>query len=205
MMDDAIRGSRTLRCTSLHQSTVPLSPSTSLSSSVIDDADLEDDLNEEKQDGGNEYGLRRPSRAKQDYATSPDTPSEFIARARKVTYRRDLMTPKTKSFKRVQDSLREDSTPIEAEIKKEATLARILKEKSDEGPILQPAIQFDNPFEEVVEEQGTSAGRAKRVREEVRYEPYSAKRRAVSPSPASPLGSPSVAKTSIWRISDLNI
>lgn len=54
---------------------------------------------------------------------------DAIARARKVHYRRDALLPKTKSFDRVQNTLKEDSAPTESDIKKEATLAQILKGK----------------------------------------------------------------------------
>lgn len=218
------RLSKPLRCTSLHQSTIPDSPSNSYTESVIDENDLDEEEEEEECQESSIFELRRPSTTRRSIASdsilasSPEQASFLaelpgaIARARKVHYRREALVPKTKSFKRVQESLKEDATPFEADIKKEATLARILKQKSDEGlpnapvPMLAPPLQFENPFDLDMPVEESIPGRTtKRTREDVRYEPYSHKRRAVSPSPASPLGSPSVAKTSIFRISDLNI
>lgn len=195
---------------------------------------------------------------------------DAIARARKVHYRRDALLPKTKSFNRVQNSLKEDSAPFETDVKKEATLAKILQSKSsgetsDLGidelhqamsansekstPALGPpltlstdtmAVTTDTPFHprltpsnsldreetlftmediptSIPKTAGSSSGTtrtgrsAKRKNEESgRYEPYAMsspvthKRRAVSPSPASPLGSPGV-KGSIFRIENLTL
>lgn len=206
---------------------------------------------------------------------------DAIARARKVHYRRDALLPKTKSFNRVQNSLKEDNAPFEADIKKEATLAKILKEKAatgtqedvtsshipqDDGHKAEPhglleSCSFPNMFEHSSDtpprsndahglseredtlftmedintsspkcltsparshvegsvaaldsrhprsSQARSARASKRKNEETRYEPYNMsfnKRRAISPSPSSPLGSPNV-KGSIFRIEDLTL
>lgn len=201
-----------------------------------------------------------------------------IARARKVHYQRDALLPKTKSFNRVQNSLKEDSAPVEADVKKEATLAKILKEKlgspqqaevpaiarvlysGDSPQRLAEAVTFTETNSDIRESIArrlsenlgceredtlftmedintcspkslTSPGRnvgtdsgctsdnrhmranqsrglrpAKRKNDEGRYEPYTMpvnKRRAVSPSPGSPLGSP--MKGSIFRIEDLSL
>lgn len=195
---------------------------------------------------------------------------DAIARARKVHYRRDALLPKTKSFNRVQNSLKEDSAPFETDVKKEATLAKILQSKnageagdvgidelhqamsgsSDKSvttlgaplmlhqerktmstdaikhPVLTPSNLFDREeplftMEDVPTSSSKTSGHssgstrtgrsAKRKNDEAgRYEPYAMsstgthKRRAISPSPASPLASPNV-KGSIFRIENLTL
>lgn len=201
-----------------------------------------------------------------------------IARARKVHYRRDALLPKTKSFNRVQDSLKEDCHPSESDAKKEAALAMILKTKAvdvmeadvlvddlnqamshssrlqlerDTSSMSEGALSIDSShgqgerafraFEreetlfsmedintsvlrsapcspstvphgaEVITDhlrsnQSRNERRGKRRNEDNRYDPYySTKRRAISPSPGSPLGSPPVKGASIFKISDLTL
>lgn len=202
---------------------------------------------------------------------------DAIARARKVHYRRDALLPKTKSFNRVQLSLKEDSAPFESDLKKEATLASILKSKAMGSQAEDDIDQLDkamggayardklvlavaadplkiphpgkrqqmgqlsispsfcddtlftmedvntssptnmdlgskppphdvgNPSDVKARSSRTSRPN-KRKNEDSRYEPYITlnKRRAVSPSPASPLGSPNV-KGSIFRIENLTL
>lgn len=202
---------------------------------------------------------------------------EAIARARKVHYRRDALLPKTKSFNRVLLSLKEGQAPFETDVKKEATLASILKGKATSDKVLNASDQhldqfmsvenkstiLDEPVHDVsrlldcraatdtkslsardkrehtlftMEDINTSiygkpqthdklspkdqdhtfdsnyrSGRCasrsnKRKNEDSRYGPYMflSKRRAVSPSPSSPSGSPGV-KGSIFRIEDLTL
>ncbi len=55
-----------------------------------------------------------------------------IEQIRRVNYRRGALLPKPKSFHRVALSLSEEAAPLETDVRREAALARILKEK-DEG------------------------------------------------------------------------
>lgn len=261
------RVSKPLRCTSLHQSILPASPSAPFSlpsehSTPLNCEDSNDELSDDTDDSLDSviscddaysstanFDLRRTStsneRPKRRHSTSlakfkakglslsytspsttaainevnsrrtPISPTneratfllelpDAIARARKVHYRRDALLPKTKSFNRVQNSLKEDSQPTESDIQKEMTLARILKREDKE---LKPPIEFEDEKDETVfsiEDIGPSRP-GKRKSDDLRFEPYGTKRRAVSPSPGSPLNSPPIKGATIFSISELKL